>query len=171
MLLTIRFTVPSTSFQAVADPSGPHQTGSGDRLWFQTSTGWPTMLICVMAGRLLGGGICGGGGGGADAVTVTDAIADFVVSATLVAVMLTGVSALTDGAVNNPELEIDPWLVVQVTAVLPVPVTVAENCCVAPDATVALLGETDTATVGGGGGGGGGAPERPSVISKSHPVG
>ncbi len=35
---------------------------------------------------------------------------------------------------------------VQVTAVFDVPVTAAENCCVLPSATVALLGLTCTAT-------------------------
>ena len=42
-------------------------------------------------------------------------------------------------------LEIAPGLAVQVTAVLVVPVTVAVNCCVPPDATVALVGEMETA--------------------------
>ena len=36
------------------------------------------------------------------------------------------------------------------------PVTDAENCCVAPDATVAVVGEIVTVTLGGGGGGGSG---------------
>jgi len=35
------------------------------------------------------------------------------------------------------------------------PVTDAENCCVAPDATVAVVGEIVTVTLGGGGGGSG----------------
>jgi hypothetical protein len=34
----------------------------------------------------------------------------------------------------------------QVTAVFAVPLTAAENCCVLPDATVALVGFTSTAT-------------------------
>ena len=48
---------------------------------------------------------------------------------------------------NKPEPEIVPALADQVTAVLLVPVTVAVNCWVAPDSTLALAGETETLTV------------------------
>jgi len=54
------------------------------------------------------------------------------------------------GAVRTPELEIDPEEVDQVTAVLDEPLTVAVNCCVPPEETVALAGETATDTVLGG---------------------
>jgi hypothetical protein len=50
--------------------------------------------------------------------TKTDAVAVFVGSATLVAVILTVVLAVIAGAVNSPLLEILPALHVQVTAVL-----------------------------------------------------
>jgi len=43
-----------------------------------------------------------------DGVTVTEAEALFVGSATLVAVTVTVVLTLTVGAANSPELEIDP---------------------------------------------------------------
>jgi len=46
------------------------------------------------------------------------------------------------GAVSKPVLEIDPALVDQVTLVLVEPLTAAENCWVAPEAIVALVGET-----------------------------
>jgi hypothetical protein len=49
--------------------------------------------------------------------TETDAVAAFVGSATLVAVILTVVFAVTTGAVNSPLLEILPAVHVQVTAV------------------------------------------------------
>jgi hypothetical protein len=52
----------------------------------------------------------------------------------------------TAGAVNMPLLEIDPAVADHTTDVLLVPVTVAENCCVLPDATVALNGLTLTLT-------------------------
>jgi hypothetical protein len=41
-------------------------------------------------------------------------------------------------------LEIDPPLADHVTAVLLVPVTVAVNCCVAPDCTETEVGVTET---------------------------
>jgi hypothetical protein len=49
---------------------------------------------------------------------------------------------VTVGALNNPLLEIEPAVVDQVTPLDPL--TVAENCCVPPDATVALVGEICT---------------------------
>jgi hypothetical protein len=57
------------------------------------------------------------------AVTVTAAVAFFVLSATLVAVTETDVVALTVGAVKAPAVEMLPALAVHVTAVLLVPVT------------------------------------------------
>ena len=50
------------------------------------------------------------------------------------------------GAVYKPVAETVPPVVVQVTAVLLLPVTVALNCCVAPVWTEAEVGDTDTAT-------------------------
>jgi len=64
-----------------------------------------------------------------DGVTVTEAEALFVGSATLVAVTVTVVLTLTVGAANSPELEIDPAVADQVTAVFVLPVTVGVNCC------------------------------------------
>ena len=49
-------------------------------------------------------------------------------------------------AVNRPDDVIVPPVAVQTTAVLLVPVTVAVNCWLAPAATDAELGETETAT-------------------------
>jgi hypothetical protein len=46
--------------------------------------------------------------------------------------------------VNKPPVETDPELAVQVTAVFDVPVTVAVNCCVLPEETVAVVGEMAT---------------------------
>src|ERR1017187_1208902 len=87
---------------------------------------------------------------------VTVDVAYFEVSATLVATTLTELelSALT-GAVYRPCVEIVPTvefppvtlLTVQVTFVLELPVTTAVNCCVAPNATVAVVGLSVTATV------------------------
>jgi hypothetical protein len=64
-----------------------------------------------------------------DPVTVTKPRALFVGSTMLVAVTVTVVLALTLGAVNSPELEIDPAVADQVTPVFALPVTVAVNCC------------------------------------------
>ena len=61
-------------------------------------------------------------------VTETVALDFLVVSATLVAVTVTLVLLLTLGAVNIPTLETEPAEADQVTAVLLVPWTVAENC-------------------------------------------
>ena len=70
-----------------------------------------------------------------------------VVSATLVAVTVTLVEELTDGAVNRPRVEIVPALACQVTAVLLVAVMVAENCCLPPEEIVAVAGERLIATL------------------------
>jgi len=84
------------------------------------------------------------------AVTVTLAEADLVVSALLTAFTVTLVFAVTLGAVNSPAVEIDPAVADHVTPVFVEPLTVALNCCVLPEATVALAGETETATSPGG---------------------
>jgi hypothetical protein len=93
---------------------------------------------------------------GADAgVNVTVESECLVGSATLVALTLAAVATVTLRAVNNPLLEIVPPSAVHVTAVLEVPVTVAENCCVPADGTLATAGETVTVTgplTGGAGG-------------------
>jgi hypothetical protein len=78
------------------------------------------------------------------AVTVTVAPADLVLSATLVAVTVTVFVAITMGAVNSPVVLTVPEVADQVTAVLLVFVTWAENCAVPPEATVAVVGETET---------------------------
>jgi hypothetical protein len=80
--------------------------------------------------------------------TVTVALERLVLSATLVAVTVTLVLALTLGAVNNPLAEMMAALVDHVTAVFAVPCTRAENCCVVPELKVALFGETVTLTMG-----------------------
>jgi hypothetical protein len=78
------------------------------------------------------------------------ACADWVLSATLVAVIVTLIIEPTLGAVNNPLVEMVPFEACQVTAVLDVLFTVAENCCVAPPRRLADAGviETDTAVAG-----------------------
>jgi hypothetical protein len=82
-------------------------------------------------------------GGG---VTVTVALANLVESAALVAFTVTEVLEVTVGAVNRPELDTVPAVAVHVTEVLEEPVTVAVNCLVAPEATVADVGLTETLT-------------------------
>ena len=75
------------------------------------------------------------------------AVADLVVSATLVAATVTVCCELMlDGAVYSPADEIVPTLglIDQVTAVLLVPVIVAVNCCVWFADRVAVVGLTDT---------------------------
>jgi hypothetical protein len=62
------------------------------------------------------------------------------------AVIVTVVFALTVGAVKSPELETVPEVADHVTAVFVLPVTVAVNWRVAPEATVADVGEMLTAT-------------------------
>jgi hypothetical protein len=52
------------------------------------------------------------------------------------------------GAVKSPELLIVPPVAVHVTAVLLLPFTVAENCCVAPGPIFTAVGATDTDTTG-----------------------
>jgi hypothetical protein len=82
---------------------------------------------------------------------VTVAVADFEVSATLVAVTVTVLGeGATDGAVYRPLAETVPQVApaqpapvtAHVTLVLDVPVTVAVNCCVPPASTDAVVGLT-----------------------------
>ncbi len=78
------------------------------------------------------------------AVIVTLACADFVLSATLVAVTVK--FPATFPATYNPPAEIVPPVAVQFTAVFAAPVTVAENCSEAPSRKDALFGATETLT-------------------------
>lgn len=77
-------------------------------------------------------------------VTVTAAEALESNRAALFAVTVTVVVVETDGAVSTPVLEMVPAVVDQITEVLLVPVTDAENCCVLPAVKVALVGFTLT---------------------------
>ena len=79
-------------------------------------------------------------------------------SDTLVAVMATSaVAGAVAGAVYSPPEEIVPQatplqpdpVAVQFTVVLEVPVTEAVNCCVAPTASVTVVGDTATETTAG----------------------
>jgi hypothetical protein len=95
--------------------------------------------------------------------TVTVLVPALVGSACKVAETVT-VSALetVEGAVYKPVASIAPQVlplhpvpaILQLTAVLLVPVTVAVNCCVAPATTVTVAGETETLMAGGAGGSG-----------------
>jgi hypothetical protein len=77
------------------------------------------------------------------AATVMVAVADFVASATLVAVTVTVPAEV--GAVSTPVAEIVPALVFHVTDLLAtVPCTVALNCCVAPMRMEADAGDRET---------------------------
>jgi hypothetical protein len=80
------------------------------------------------------------------AVTATAAEADLLVSAMLVAVT-TKLPALM-GAVYMPPEEMFPPLAFQVTAVLLVPLTLAENCWLVPNASDDELGNTAMLTCG-----------------------
>ena len=80
------------------------------------------------------------------AVTATDAEADFVWSAVLVAVTVYVPAVL--GAVYRPVEETVPPLADQVTAVLLEPVMVAVNCRVPPVESEAEVGEMLTETIG-----------------------
>src|SRR5215467_897647 len=84
-------------------------------------------------------------------VSATVALADLVGSATLVAVMVTVCAEeIVAGAVYNPPVVRVPTdgFILQVTAVLLVPLTVAVNCCWPLAVRVTDTGVTDTATVG-----------------------
>jgi hypothetical protein len=87
------------------------------------------------------------GAGVEAALTETLALAFFVESAALVAVIVTLVLAETAGAVNIPVEEIEPALADQLTEVLVVPRTLAANCCVLPEPTLADKGDTETLTL------------------------
>jgi hypothetical protein len=86
----------------------------------------------------------------ADGFTVTDAWADLVLSATLVAVMVAVVDELTLGAVNTPSPEIVPPLALQLTPVFEVLLTVAANRWLPPASRLDEVGETATLTAVGG---------------------
>jgi hypothetical protein len=81
---------------------------------------------------------------GAGALTVIVAVADFELSAALVAVTI--YVPAVPGAVYSPEAVIEPPLAAQVTAVLVEPVTVAVNCCVAFVCRIVDTGLTEIAT-------------------------
>ena len=79
-------------------------------------------------------------------LTVTEERANLVASATLVAVMVAVVDAVTLGAVNIPPLLIVPPLAVHTTAVFEVFATVAVNCWVPSERMLDEVGETATLT-------------------------
>jgi hypothetical protein len=83
-------------------------------------------------------------------LTLTVDWACLVLSAALVAVTVAVVAELTVGAVNIPALEIVPALALQVTAVFGVLLTVATNCCLAPESKLEVSGVSTTATTGAG---------------------
>lgn len=80
--------------------------------------------------------------------TTTDAVVCLLVSATLVAVTVTVVVLITEGACNRPPLEIVPAVTDQVTAVFVVPCTAATNCCIAPETREIEVGDIETETDG-----------------------
>jgi hypothetical protein len=90
-------------------------------------------------------------------LTVSEALALLVVSAALIALIFTvdGVGMVA-GAVYRPAVEMIPTeslppttpLTLQVTVVLEVPITDAENCSVDPVWTVPEVGDTETTTFG-----------------------
>jgi hypothetical protein len=97
-----------------------------------------------------------GGGGVITGVMVTVAFALLVGSALATAVTVTCTDTLVVGAVYRPLLEIVPFCAFppttlftsHCTVVLLEPVTVAWNCCVPPEVTLALVGEIVIETVG-----------------------
>jgi len=102
---------------------------------------------------------CAGAGAGVEAVTVTLALALLEESAALVAVTVWLPAA--EGAVYRPLAEMVPALLLppatpstdQLTVVLLLLLTVAENCTAPPAATVAEAGEMLTEMVPGAGSG------------------
>lgn len=74
---------------------------------------------------------------------ITEADADLVGSAWLVAVTVAVVFDDTFGAVKSPELEIVPSDADHVTPVFVDPLTVSVNCCVASEASVVFEGLID----------------------------
>jgi hypothetical protein len=110
--------------------------------------GWLTLAVncwvCPPVSVTLGGLTVTVNGG----TSVTVALPDWKLSATLVAVTVTDCwPAMLPGAVYSPLEEMLPTLGLsdQVTAVLVVPVTVAVNCWVPPGPSVTLSGLTETA--------------------------
>lgn len=81
-------------------------------------------------------------------MTVTDALADFELSAMLMAVTLNVPAVLP--AVYRPAVEIVPPVADQVTFSLVEPVTEAENCLPLPSSTDAVFGSMEIATTVGG---------------------
>lgn len=103
------------------------------------------------------------------------AIADFVGSATLVAVTVTiAVEGRPGGAVNTPLAVIVPVaalppetpFTLQVTLVLFALVTLAANAWELPNRTDAVVGETETLIAAGGGGGADGGATAPPVAAQ-----
>ena len=82
---------------------------------------------------------------------MTIAPADLDGAATLVAVTVIVVVVDTAGAANNPAPEMEPAVVVQLTAWFEVFVTVAANCTLPPEETVVETGEIETETSWGAG--------------------
>jgi len=80
--------------------------------------------------------------------TVTMACADLVVFAALVAVTVTDVAVVTEGALNEPVLEMVPFDAVHKTDVFEVLLTVAVNCCLAAEDNVKVPGAIAIATAG-----------------------
>jgi hypothetical protein len=78
--------------------------------------------------------------------TVKVAETFLLVSAWLVAVTTTVVDEDTVGAVNKPAAVIAPAVADQVTPGFEVLLTVALNCCAAPEAMVTLIGEAEMLT-------------------------
>src|SRR5439155_24151188 len=99
---------------------------------------------------------------GGAGLTVMLAVAFFCASTTLLAVTYAVFVAVTAGAVYSPELVTVPPVVDQVTAVLLVPATIAVNCFVAPEYSVAVIGEIATATLGG-------LPANACIAHKTNP--
>ncbi len=64
--------------------------------------------------------------------------------AALVAVTVAVVAVVTEGAVNNPLVEMIPALVLHLICVLVEPWTTAASCWLAPDGTVTRAGVTVT---------------------------
>jgi hypothetical protein len=91
-----------------------------------------------------------------DGTMVTSEVAMLLSSMALVAVTVTRVDDVIEGAVNNPSLETVPALARQMISefpdslpnfVLPVDVTVAANCCCVPELIVIFAGERLTLTL------------------------
>ena len=81
---------------------------------------------------------------GAVGLTTTLALALLVLSAALVAVTVTMVLVVTFGAVTIPVFDTEPALTLQITAVLLVPLMVALNCWLFPEAMRIAVGEIAT---------------------------